>query len=122
MPDYQRFANIRQGLSAILQYAGQTATWRQFISASAGLAEFGMGTANSYVARPFTGIFDAVKPQEIWQAGGFILAGDVWVTTIEPLAKRDEVQWDGARYQVVTEAAPMTLFGTAAGRTLIRRA
>ena len=122
MPDANRLSLIRQNLSALMQNAGQTGTWRQYISASAGQSEFGQATSLYYVPRVFSGIFSDVKPMEIWQAGGKILAGDVWVTTVLPLAVRDEINYAGGRYMVETEAAAVTLFGTAAGRTLIRRA
>ena len=121
MPDYQRFANIRQGLSAILQYAGQTATWRAYISASAGLAEFGLGTGLSYVQKPITAVFDPVRAQEIWQAGGTYQAGDLRMATVEPVSRRDEIQWEGNRYHVVSDPISVSLFGTAFSQTVIRR-
>ena len=122
MPDANRISLIRQNLSAIMAYAGQTATWRYYISASAGQAEYGQATSLYYVQRTITGVFADVKPQEVWMAGGKVLAGDLWLTTFAPLSERDEIQWAGGRYQVESEAVNVTLFGSAAGKSLIRRA
>ena len=120
--DAGRMAQIKQGLSAIMSYAGETATWRQYVSASAGLAEYGLGSSNYYVTRLITGVFNPVKPQEVWQAGGQLMAGDVWVTTFLPLNQRDEINWGGSRYMSISDPKDVTLFGTAASQTVLRRA
>lgn len=115
-------SRIRQNLSALNQNAGETATWRQYISASAGLAEYGQGTAQYYVNRLVTAQFFGVKPMEIWQAGGQILAGDLWCLTPLPISERDEVQYEGGRYMAVGEPIAISLFGSAASKVLLRRA
>lgn len=121
MPDYQHLSTIRQGLSAIMQNAGQVATWRQYISASAGLAEFGQGTALYYVPRIVTGVFEPLRAQEVWQAGGNYQMGDVRVATFEPVNKRDEIQWEGNRYQAISDPVVIPLFGTAMSQNVLRR-
>ncbi len=121
--DAARMSLVRQNLSAIMQNAGQTATWRVYQSASAGLAEFGLGSASYYVQRSITAVFSPVKPYEVWQGGGQIMAGDVWVTTFERVSQRDEFQWEaGGRYQVISDPVSVPLFGTAANMSLLRRA
>ena len=121
MPDPIRLAQIKRNVSAIFQQAGQLATWRQFVSASAGSAALGLGTAHTYVQRPITGLFDPVRPQELSTPGGQFLVGDVWLTTSEPVTKRDEVVWEGNRYQAASEPVSVNLMGVPLNRTLIRR-
>ena len=120
--DANRFAQLRQNLSAVNQAAGQTAIWRQYISASAQLAEYGQGTALYYVQRPITGLFQPLKPMEVLQAGGFYQVGDVRLTVTDSINIRDEFVWDNTRYQVVSEPVSTNLFGVPSVMTVIRRA
>ena len=122
MPDLERFSRIRQGLSAVMQHAGETAVWRQYVSASAALAQYGLGSANTYVSRTITGLFAPLRPQEVMQPGGFYQAGDLRCTCFEPISTRDEFLFEGSRYQAITTPVTVSLFGSAAHTTILRRA
>jgi len=122
MPDANRFSLLRQNISAVMAAAGQTAMWRDYISASAGAAEFGMGTAIFYIQKPLTALFQPLRPQEIQAAGGFYLAGDIRMTTFEPVSKRDEITWEGSRYAFISDPAIVNLWGQPASESVIRRA
>jgi hypothetical protein len=113
-----------QGLQTdvIKQYAGQTATWRQFVSASAGVSVAGFGSANSYREQLITAVFGGgvqgnmgggtVNANfEMSRAAGNIAAGVVRVSTREPLGNNDEIVWRGIKYRVDTEAQVSTLNG-----------
>lgn len=115
------FNIIREQMSGLLRNAGMTATWRQFNSGSANLAEYGMHTAQTYVSRTVTGLFTPLDIRETNTPGGQYMVGDVWCTTVLPMGRRDELQYLGARWQVVSDASPAPLFGTALYRSVIRR-
>ena len=122
MPDYERMSRVRQGMSAVLSYAGETAVWRQYVSASAALSEYGLGSGLTYVSRTITGLFAQLRPQEIMQPGGFYQAGDLRCTCFEPISTRDEFLFEGSRYQSITTPVNVSLFGSAAHTTILRRA
>ena len=96
----------------ILRYAGQTATWRQFVSASASVGAAGFGSANYYREQTVTAVFGGgvvgggvVNANLQRQLGmGQQEAGTVRVTTQEKLSKFDEFIWNGVRYRVDTDS------------------
>lgn len=97
----------------ILKYAGQTATWRQYISASAGVAVAGFGSAVSYREQTITAVFGGgganmggtvLTNLQTQRAAGQLAAGTVRVTTEERLSDRDEIIWNGIRYRVDTDS------------------
>ncbi len=107
---------IRQRQAAqtneIIKYAGFTATWRQYVSASAGVSVAGFGSANYYREQTVTAVFGGgvvgggvVNANLQRQLGmGQQEAGTVRVTTQEKLSKFDEFIWNGVRYRVDTDS------------------
>lgn len=98
----------------IFRHAGNTATWRQYVSASANVSVAGLGSALSYREQLITGIFGFnVLPRfmEHQSPGGLIAAGDVWCTTREKPARKDELRWRGQTYRVDSDPVPSKLDG-----------
>lgn len=117
-----RHYQIRQQFSALLERAGQTATWRSYVSASAGQPEYGIGPGPRYVQRTITGVFEPLSVREVNVPGGQFGFGDTMVTTMQPLGAQDELDWNGQRWKVASEAARYSLWATAMFRSVITRA
>lgn len=98
-------------------YAGQTAMWRQFISASAGNAAAGYGSAVYYREQTITAVFGGggigggvVNANlEKARAAGMIPDGSIRMSTPFPVGSQDEVVWNGVRYRVDTVSQPSTM-------------
>lgn len=96
----------------IFRHAGQTATWRQFISASAGVPAAGFGDAPQYREQTVTALFGDVKSPETPYAAGMIAAADIFAVMRERPARQDELLWRGVSYRVDSDPAPARLAGT----------
>lgn len=106
-------SRIQSQESTIFQYAGQTATWRAFISASAGVAVAGFGATPFYAERTITALFAPVpRAPESQQPAGMIASDEFQVTTKEHLQRMDELRWRGERYRVDSDPSPAALPGT----------
>jgi hypothetical protein len=96
----------------VQEYAGQTATWRQYVSASAGNAMAGYGSVSYYREQTITAVFGGggvgggVTNANLEQtrAAGMIAEGNIRISTSFPLSNRDEVIWQGVRYRVDTNS------------------
>jgi len=109
-PDPTRIA---QQQATIFQYAGQTATWREYISASAGVAVAGFGSTPYYAERTITALFAPLpRAPELQGAAGMIVSDEFMVTTTQPVQRMDELRWRGERYRVESDPSPATLPGT----------
>lgn len=118
-PDYSQ---LRRQQRAIGRYVGETATWRRFHSASAGSPALGVGDEPAYVERRITGLFVPVTFEEVGQAGGQFVAGDMRATLLDcQPGSQDEVVWSGTVYRVASDAMPQMLVGRSAWRVLLRR-
>lgn len=107
----------------ILRQAGHTALWRQWISASAGVAFAGFGSAEYYREQVITAIIGqgvVATNTEEQRAAGMLAAGNLRITTQQRLASEDEIIWRGVRYSVETESQPSLIDGTWMA-TLVRR-
>lgn len=103
-----------QSMDNMLKYAGQTATLRRYISASAGVADAGLGDTYYYSETVITGVFGGgggmigggqlIANLMTQRAGGTIPAGSLRVVTETPLAANDEITWNGERYHVDTDS------------------
>lgn len=94
------------------QYAhmSQTVTWRQYISATGGVAVAGIGATGYYREQAISALLRPLPVQgERPTPAGMIAAGQFQVTTREALARRDEIVWGSVRYRVEGAAAPATL-------------
>lgn len=103
-----------QSMGNMLQYAGQTATWRQYISASAGVADAGLGDTYYYREQLITGVFGGgggdIGGGQLyanWQTdrpAGMLPAGMLRVVTEMPMRANDELSWNGEKYRVDTDS------------------
>jgi hypothetical protein len=109
-PNNQRIGN--QQTDAIFRHAGQVATWRQYISASAGVPAAGFGDAPQYREQTVTALFGDVKSPEMPYAAGMIAAADIYAVMRERPARQDELLWRGVSYRVESDPAPARLAGT----------
>lgn len=101
----------------IIRQAGFTATWRQFISASAGVSVAGFGSAVSYREQVVTAILggqmgSVVTPNTQRQTPmGQLADGSLRIVTREQLGDKDEIIWRGIRFRVDANSQPSILNG-----------
>ena len=100
--------------SVIQQYAGQTALWHKWASATTGNPVAGLGRTDYFQTSVITGVFGgggdgggvmAVNYQGA-RPGGQIGAGNVRLVTDAQINNRDEGTWQGVRYRAETDAQP----------------
>lgn len=92
-----------------LQQAGQTATWRQFISASAGVSVAGFDATPFYREQTITGLFHVslTGQGEQQTPAGVIDAATLVACTPQPLGLRDELLWNGDVWHVESDSYPL---------------
>lgn len=118
-PDFGRTQRQQRGFA---QHVGETATWRKYVSASAGNPAYGQGDEPQYVERTVTGLFLPVTFEEIAAAGGQYLAGDMKASLLDcQPGSRDEVRWSGTIYRIESDVIPQAILGRSAWRVLLRR-
>ncbi len=108
-PDKRRMNNEAE---RIFQAAGQTATWKCFLSAVAGIPEAGIGDSAFYNNRLITAQFRALPTfMENVAAPGLIAAGQTQMVSRERIGRQDEILWQGSTYRVESDPAPAPLVG-----------
>lgn len=111
-PDKRRF-NLNG--ERIYQYAGVTATWRQYISAVAGVPEAGIGNSAFYRQQTITGQFGVMlSPPKIGEgngAAGQIAAGMFQMVSRERIGRQDEIVYNGSLHRVESDPVPAPLAG-----------
>lgn len=101
----------------IMKVAGFTGTWRQYISASAGVSVAGFGSAVSYREQTVTAILgslmgNVVSPNVQRQTPmGQVSDGRLRILTQQRLSQLDEFVWRGVRYRVDADSQPSQLNG-----------
>ncbi len=101
----------------IMRYAGFTATWRQYISASAGVSVAGFGSAINYREQTITALLGGqmgsiVNPNTQRQTPmGQVEAGELNIHTPVYMTDKDEFMWGGVRYRVDANSQPSRLDG-----------
>lgn len=121
-PNFDYMARQQRDIAA---YVGEVATWRRYVSADAlspsSLAAGG-GAASYYSTRAITGLFAPVSFDEIGQAGGLLMAGDMRATLIDAIpAPEDEIVWRGVNYRVASDPIAQPIVGSSALRFILRR-
>jgi len=114
-------------MRALSQHIGETATWRQFISAGGGNPAYGVEETQYFVESVISGLFAPVGVKDIafmemMVAGGQFFAGDMNATLIDcqPVGK-DEIIWSGVVYRAASDPLPMSLVNRSAYRVILRR-
>jgi len=118
-PDFNQHARQQRHIA---QHVGETATWRKYVSASAGNPAYGIGDEPCYVQRGITGLFRPMTLEEVQNAGGQFIAGDIIATLIDCRpGTSDELIWQGVTYRAESDFLPERLLGASAYRGLLRR-
>lgn len=109
-PDARR--NARNEVDNMLRHAGFTATWRQYISASAGADDAGLGSALYYREQTITALYAPIAGEAVGmlEAGG-IVSQTLRVATQQALGQEDELLWMGERYRVESDTVPSRMNG-----------
>lgn len=101
----------------IVKNAGFTGTWRQYISASAGVSVAGFGSAISYREQTITALLggnmgNIVSPNIQRQTPmGQLSDGTLRIMTQQRLSDKDEFIWGGVRYRIDANSQPSVLNG-----------
>lgn len=106
-PNTQRISNQMQANQ--FQYAGQTAVWRQFISASAGLDYAGYGSTPFYREQLITALFKATQgftltQPELQTPAGMTIDADYLVVTQQKLHRQDELRYMGSAWRIDSDS------------------
>lgn len=110
-------ARIAAQTNTVMQYAGFTGTWRQYISASAGVSVAGFGSAVSYREQTITALLgsimgNVVTPNTQRQTTmGQVGDGVLRIHTQQQMSERDEFIWRGTRYRIDANSQPSQLDG-----------
>jgi hypothetical protein len=115
--------------SAIVSYAGEPCTWREYVSAGAasGSAYYaGGGTTYYYRQQTITALFAAPQMgesrfRETQLAGGQVIAGDMVASTPCALNAQDELIWRGVTYRLEGDWTPIHIGGRVWYRSVLRR-
>ena len=103
-PDIAR--RMRGQVDFSMQFFGQDATMRKYISASAGVPEAGVGDAWMYQLRPIKIDLRELKLNEIQALGGQAVNGAYHVNTMEQPNLRDEIIYPvngGTTFRIASE-------------------
>ena len=110
-PDRKR---LNQQSEQIYKYAGVTAVWRAYVSASAGVPEAGIGDAQYYRTQVITGHFGfqfLPRFMEGVGAAGLIAAGVVQMSTRERIGRQDEIIYNSGLYRAESDPVPAQMVG-----------
>lgn len=111
-PDRQPLFNQVQ--NSVFKYAGSTATWRQYVSASAGVPAAGIGSALYYREQTITAVFGRGLLGQFLEyqvAAGMQAAGIVLMASPHRIARQDEIVWRGTTYRVEADPVPARIVG-----------
>lgn len=113
-PDSRRIDN--QYLIDPLTHAGQTATWRAWVSASTGNPIMGIGGTDFYTERTITGVFGTppavMRLPETQTPGGMVSNANFTMTSREKIGRRDELLWNGELYRIEGDPVPSVINGS----------
>lgn len=115
-PDVDR---VNRNFSGIQAGAGETALLRVYVSASAGVPQFGVQAGQAFRDELVTGLFTIPEgtPREYQGPGGQAQAAQLQVTLDRAVAARDELLWRGSAYRLAGPAMPTVLGGRTVWRS-----
>ena len=120
-PDAKR---IQGQMRAIANFAGATAIWRQYISASTGTGSAyfaGGGETFYYREQLITALMRPASQMETPLPAGMVMAGDLLCSTFQKLGTQDEILWNKAIWRIEGDTLPVQLGGRVWYRTILRR-
>lgn len=100
-----------QSTDNILRYAGQTAVWRQYVSASAGVLAAGLGNTYYYREQVITALFTRVTEPEQATPGGMIADARFSMAAQQQIGRNDRLVWQGVNYRLDSDPAPSRIDG-----------
>lgn len=108
-PNPQRIAG--QHAANQFTHAGQTAIWRQYISASAGVSVAGFGSTPFYREQLITALFKStvgftLTQPEMQTPAGMTVDADFLVVTQQQLHRQDELTWRGTAWRIDSDSQP----------------
>lgn len=114
-PNNQRIANQQQANQ--FAHAGQTAIWRQYISASAGVSVAGFGSTPFYRQQLITALFKStvgftLTQPELQTPAGMTVDADFLVVTRQQMHRQDELMWRGTAWRIESDSQPSRLDGS----------
>lgn len=118
-------ARISQQWGAVFANHGETATLREYVSASAGRPQFGLASQPQYRERTITALFGTKAiplAREAQVAGGLTMSNELRITTDLPLDPRSEIVWRGTAYRVDGQGTPQVMGGRVMWWTPIKAA
>lgn len=117
-PDYGR---MQRQHNTIAEFAGETARWQAYVSASAGdKPAYGGGNEPQYITRTITALFAQPRINEQPVEGGEFLAGDMMVSMANQPHANDRIVWRGNVYLIQGHPIPQTVLGAQVWRTHLR--
>ena len=102
-PDAMR---IRAQTTNILQYAGQTAIWQHFVSASGGTPAAGLTNTLYFRQTVITALFSNLQQPEDATPAGMIAGSRFSVISQERIERDDRLIWNGVDLRV--DSDPVT--------------
>lgn len=121
-------ARMSGQVGGIQQHAGESVTWRHYVSAATQTSAYfaGGGLTPYYSESTITALMRApqmgeARFRETPLPAGMIMAGDMVVSTFAPLGSRDELIWRGVTYRIEGDATPVHIGGRLWYNTLVRR-
>lgn len=102
-PDATR---IRAQTTNILQYAGQTAIWQHFVSASGGTPAAGLTNTLYFRQTIITALFSSLQQPEDATPAGMIAGSRFSVISQERIERDDRLIWNGIDLRV--DSDPVT--------------
>jgi len=103
-----------QQVADVMRYAGHTAVWHQFVSATTGNSVAGIGGVDYYqqntVSAFFGQYFLPVESERPGAAGQIVVGRFNMVSQFRP-GTADEITWDGVLYRVDSDSKPSKLAG-----------
>lgn len=99
---------------SIMKYAGNTATWSQYVSASAGIPAAGIGDSACYRHQTITAVFGRGllgQMLEYQVAAGMQAAGVMQMSSRYKIGRQDEIRFNDVTYRVEGDPMPARMLG-----------
>src|SRR5512139_241444 len=94
-PDFER---MRREADYLYAGAGESVTWRKWVSAGVGAAQYGVQPQNYYVETSLTGLLKNYDPHLAAYQGGQAQTDALYITLPVQMGARDELIYNGSAY------------------------
>ena len=95
----------------VMQHAGHTVTWKQYVSASTGSPLLGIGDTLYYRQQAISAhmVYSANTEQQV--NGGQMVGQTLYAVTYQTLGIQDELVWNGDVYRIQSQSQPSKIAG-----------